>query len=297
VRGRRIQLRRLAVFGPRQDVRELERRFAEHGHFGYEPVALLHEDESLRAGGAEADPVDRRIRFLENERIAEVLVFESREHAELLSRLLPRLLRSGLPIVYVPLGEQFVRQADRLRDFMGFGALALGEPRGRVGGWLKRGLDLGLGLALLLLGFPAHLLVRAMQRGAPLCAEPRITRGGRSFLLRRYPGRPWPLRWLPCLAHYPALRSVVSGAMSLVGIVPLTPEQWAAADEAYRRHPPDAPAGILCPPAGYAQDGGGSLAQILAQNQAYAHRWSLGDDLRIALQALFDRGAERGGRS
>ncbi|MCK4414298.1 MAG: glycosyltransferase [Candidatus Eisenbacteria sp.] len=297
VRQRRIQLRRLGVFAPREQLRELERRFAEHGRFGYEPITLAHEEETEPIAGGGGDPVERRIRFLENERIAEVVVFESREHAELLGRLLPRLLHSGLPVIYVPLGEQFVRQADQLRDFMGFGALGLGEGRRRVGGWLKRGLDLGLALFLLAVGFPAHLLVRAGQRGAPLLAETRISRGGRTCVLRRYPGRPWLLRRLPCLAHYPALLSVVGGAMSFVGITALTPEQWSAADEAYRRTAPDAPAGILSPLAGYAQDGEAGLARILAQNQAYAHRWSLGEDLRIALQALFDRGAERGERS
>jgi lipopolysaccharide/colanic/teichoic acid biosynthesis glycosyltransferase len=297
VRERRIQLRRLGVFAPREQLRELERRFAAHGRFGYEPITLAHEDEAERRLEGGGDPVERRVRFLENERIAEVVVFESRAHAAMLSELLPRLMRTGLPVVYVPLGEQFVRQADRLHDFMGFGALALGGRRRRVGGWLKRGVDFFLALLLMVLGLPAHGLILAAQGGAPLEAAPAVGRGGRPFLRRRYARSCWLLRRLPWLAHYPALRAVLGGEMSLVGLVPLEPGQWAAAEEGYRRNPPDAPAGILNPLTGYREHGAADLAAVLAANQAYAHRWSLGEDLRIALWALFGSGSERGERS
>jgi N-acetylglucosaminyl-diphospho-decaprenol L-rhamnosyltransferase len=44
VKERRLQLRRLAVFAPRERIAELKQRFLQHGLFGYEPLYLADDD-------------------------------------------------------------------------------------------------------------------------------------------------------------------------------------------------------------------------------------------------------------
>jgi lipopolysaccharide/colanic/teichoic acid biosynthesis glycosyltransferase len=89
------------------------------------------------------------------------------------------------------------------------------------------------------------------------------------------------------------LGGVLRGELSLVGLAPLSPEQWAAADEEYRRDPPDAPVGLLHPAASLPPDGPDYLPEALAGNRRYVEDWSLGEDLRVLLDALRARSAAR----
>ncbi|MFH1143123.1 MAG: glycosyltransferase [Candidatus Eisenbacteria bacterium] len=304
-RERRIQLRRLAVFAPRERIAELKGRFARHGTFGYEPVYLAHEDEE-RPGREPADPELRRLRLVAEERIAEVLIFDSREHSALVDHLLPRLLRTGLPVTYVPLGERHLHAAARVRSFLGFGGLWLVQPVRGVHAWGKRAADLAVALPLLCVGLPFHLLQLLASGGRGLAREVRIGRRGRPIEVALYAAETRLLRALPWVRHYPKLAGVWRGELSMVGLVPLTQDQWAAADPDYRRDPPDAPAGLLhpclgmcgpgegtetpspggiaAPPAGYA-----GLEALLAWNRSYVTHWSPGEDLRVAMRALLER--------
>ncbi len=293
VRERRIQLRRLAVFAAPEQIDLLKQRFARHGTFGYEPIYLAHDDELRRAPSPVLDPVERRVSLLADERIAEVAVFESRGADELVARLLPRLLRSGLPVLYVPLGEAFVHRTRRVQDLMGFGALSLGGPGGRVRAWTKRIADVGLALVGLAGGLPFHLIQRISLGRSACRTSARIGRMGRPFPWRAYRDDTWLARAFPILRYYPLLPLVLSGEMSFVGISPLTPEQWSDAGEAYRQDPPDAPAGILGPPAGADR----SLEALLAWNRTYVEEWSLAEDMRIVLETLQGKAHEEGSES
>ena len=294
VRQQRIQLRRIAVFAGAEQILELQRRFARHGTFGYEPIFLAHDDETRRAAPPPLDPVDRRLQLLEDERIAEVAIFDCCGAEALLGRLLPRLLRTGLPLRYVPAGEAFVHRARRVGDFMGYGVLDLGGRSPRVRSGLKRATDMVLALLLLGLGLPGHLRRRLGAEG-PVTVEERVIGGnGRPVRRRVYgPGIARGRTRSGLGYHYPALRSVLAGEMSLVGLSPLTVEQWEAAGEDYRRDPPDAPVGILHPAFGWCGDKPGYLPDALAGNRRYVEGWSLGEDLRVALDALRRQSAPR----
>ena len=303
VRERRIQLRRLAVLASRAQIAELKGRFARHGFFGYEPVYLAHEDEPGRPGGTAESPEERRLRLLEEERVAEAVVFESAEQTDLVARLLPRLMASGLPVTYVPIAARQVTPAARVRDFMGFGALSLERPAARRRGWAKRLVDLGLACGLLVLGLPAHLLQLIVSGGRGVTRVSRIGRAGRPLALPCYARSTALLRALPALGLYPSLASVLRGEMSFVGLVPLTPEEWAAADAAYRHEPPDAPVGILDPLPGHLHSRAGAgiaaevsgyagerLEALLAWNRHYLDHGSPAEDLRVLARVLRGRG-------
>jgi N-acetylglucosaminyl-diphospho-decaprenol L-rhamnosyltransferase len=286
VREQRIQLRRVAVFAGRDRMTELQRRFARHGTFGYEPIYLAHDDEARRAAPPACDPVERRLRLLEDERIAEIAVFESAGDEAFVERLLPRLLRSGLPVLYVPIGEAFVRRTRHLSDFMGFGALGLSGRSPRVRSSVKRVLDVALALPLIAIGLPFHLLHRLSVRGPFILEETIVGGGGRALWRPVYARSSLWTRHLAGLRHFPALRSVLAGEMSFVGLAPLTAAQWEAAGEEYRRDPPDAPVGILHPARDLDPGEPGLLQEILMRNRHYVDTWSLGEDLRVAHEAL-----------
>jgi lipopolysaccharide/colanic/teichoic acid biosynthesis glycosyltransferase len=82
--------------------------------------------------------------------------------------------------------------------------------------------------------------------------------------------------------------------MSLVGIIPLTPEEFTAADEEYRRDPPDAAPGILTPAGGFSTWEGWSVAEKAACNRHYVERWNPSEDVRIVLTML-QTGSMKGG--
>ncbi len=288
VRGRKLHLRRLAVFAPRDRIGELKERFAQHGTFGYEPLYLAHDDEARRPEPLRSDPVQRRLRFLEDERVAQVALFEGGADLDLCHRLMGPLLASGIPVAYVPLGEVFLHDAQHIGDFMGFGAVSMGGRPRRVGHWLKRTVDLVLASGLLVIGFPLHLW-QVASRGRPaLRWTERIGGRGQRVLIPAYTSPGGPASRIPGLRHYPELLAVLRGRMSFVGIAALTPEQWAEADPAYRSNPPNAPVGIVTeqPVSALEDDGAAAAVQQLASNRRYVKGWSLSEDLRIFLQAL-----------
>jgi N-acetylglucosaminyl-diphospho-decaprenol L-rhamnosyltransferase len=285
VKERRLQLRRLAIFASRAQIIEVRRRFAQHGFFGYEPLYLAHDDEAQRPGGAAIDPVERRARYLADERIAEVVLFESPPDSALVERLLPRLIRTGLPVIYVPLTHASLHHTRQVHDFMGFGALGLEGRRLPVRGWVKRGADILIALTGLVAGLPLHLVQRLAQRPAGLTRETWVGRRGRAFEHRAYAGTGGPASRLRWLRHYPALLNVLAGEMSFVGILPLTPQEFAAADEDYRRDPPDAPVGILGPAGGFSKACAPQLEEKLACNRHYVEHWSPAEDVRLAIEA------------
>lgn len=295
-RERKLHMRRLAVFASSESIEKLKERLRRHGSFGYEPIYLPHDDERRHPWEGALDPVERRIRFLENERIAEVAVFESPGESELLERLMPRLLATGIPVKYVPREELLLLEARQLCDFMGFGAVSLGGRPQMVGSWVKRACDLALASGLLFLGFPLHL-IQLLVLGSPAVIARRVVgRGGKSFGMRRYREETALVARISALRFYPSLVSVLAGEMSFVGISSLTPEQWAGAEEAYCLNPPDAPVGLLAEFAGEhagAADGE-DIEQILIRNRRYVKAWSLSEDLRVLLQAAQGRKGKEG---
>jgi N-acetylglucosaminyl-diphospho-decaprenol L-rhamnosyltransferase len=311
-RERRLHLRRLAVFASRAQIETLAYRFSLHGTFGFEPIYVAHDDEGQDPSGGVRDPVQRRAELIENERIAQAVVFETIADRELVDRLVPRLLAAGVPVSYVPRSEALLLEAHRLADFMGFGAVSLGGAPVAVRSWLKRGLDFLIASLLLLLGLPLHAVQVLSLGRSPWRRTALIGRRGRVFELRAYRERRGLVRVMPLLRFYPALLNIVTGELSFVGIAPLRAEEWERVGVGYRLNPPDAPVGLAAEPAGAAryldpdpasgvvQGGSGAavardLEEVVARNRRYLLTWSLGGDLRIFLSTPPDRRKTEGG--
>jgi lipopolysaccharide/colanic/teichoic acid biosynthesis glycosyltransferase len=195
---------------------------------------------------------------------------------------------------YVPASEAFVHRARLIGDFMGYGVLVLGGRSPHVQSDVKRALDVVFALLLLVTGLPGHLARRFTRRG-PLTVEETVIGGGGHPVRRRvYRDAASGAREKLRLGYpYPALRAVLAGEMSLIGMTPLTPEQWERAGEEYRRDPPEAPIGILHPAFGLTEEASGYLPDLLDGNRHYVENWSLGEDLHVALEALRRRSASR----
>ncbi len=308
-RERRLHLRRLAVFAAPEQIEALQKRFAVHGTFGFEPVYLPHDDERRHPREGSPDPVDRRIHMVDHERIAQVAVFESPADRALLDRLVPRLLATGVAVSYIPQREGLLLEAHHLGDFMGFGCIDLGGAPPRLRSWVKRWLDLAVAGPLLLVGLPLHLVQLIVLGRAPLRTVTLVGRRGRRFGMRLYRELRGPARWCAPLRCYPALLNVLSGEMSFVGLSPIRPDQWPQVDEAYRLNPPDAPVGLVADFRGAAcltwpaQPDPAAVDrpepdELVATNRRYLRAWSLSEDLRILLMAASHRrAATQGGQS
>jgi len=305
-RERQLHMRRLAVFAPIEEIERLRERFRRHGTFGFEPIYVPHDDERRHPRADAPDPVGRRIQLVEDERIAEIAVFEGAPEHAWVDHLLPRLLATGLPVNYVPRGEGLLLEARRLTDFMGFGTIAFGGRPRAVGSWMKRCADVLASAILLTIGLPFHW-AQLLHLGPGAVGRRKIIgRGGRRVEMRAYRAPTGPAAAIRGLRFYPALINIFRGEMSFVGLSPLTPEQWEQADEAYRIHPPQAPVGLLAEAGGAAillrggereQSGGAGVQveQVLALNRRYIKGWSLAEDFRILLMAPRRREENQGG--
>ncbi len=304
-RVNKLHLRRLAIFADRDRIEELKIRFSHHGTFGYEPIYLSHEEVGDGTAPPGIDPVERRLRMIEDERIAEVLVIESPAHNQLLDQLVPQLMASSVPIVYIPRSEALFLEADRLRDFMGFGAISFGRQSNVVINGAKLFLDRLLALFLIILGLPVHLLQVMISGKGCVEVKEMIGRRGNRFGLKLYRDQHGPAAGLAFSRCYPALLNILTGELSFIGLAPLTMTQWKATDEAYRMNPPDARPGLVAEGQGAiefclgtrsVQSGGKELLKmIMAFNRRYVKTWSMSHDLWILLEVIQERKSEEGG--
>jgi N-acetylglucosaminyl-diphospho-decaprenol L-rhamnosyltransferase len=304
VRDRKLHLKRLAVFATEAKIAELKSRFSQHGTFGYEPVYFAHEEDDRRDRGESEDPIQRRIDLIEDERIAEAVVFESPEQGRMLDELVPRLMATGIPVVLVPRTDELFLEARRLGDFMGFGAVAFGGRSYSVASVIKNIGDRLLAFALLLLGLPLHLIQVVIAGRGNTITVPLTGRKGTQFALNIYRMYRGPAAGIPLFRIYPALVNVLKGDLSFVGLAPLTPQQWESTEEAYRFNPPDALPGLAAEGGGAAPYALGAITDSLpaeemlkhrcALNRRYVKTWSLSQDLRILLETLSSRGDTEG---
>lgn len=304
MRDRKLHLKRLAVFASEDKIAELKLRFAKHGTFGYEPVYLAHEADRRTGPGEEEDSVDRRIDMIEDERIAEAVVFESQGESRLLDELMPRLMATGIPVVLVPRTDELFLEARRLGNFMGFGAVSFGGRAYSVASAIKNISDRLLALALLGLGLPLHLVQVILAGKGNTTTVPLTGRRGRPFGLKIYRIYRGPAAGIPLFRIYPSLINVLKGELSFVGLAPLTPRQWEQTEDAYRFNPPDALPGLAAEGGGAGAYGLGTITRSLpseemlkqrcALNRRYVKTWSLSRDLRILFGSLPGRGDTEG---
>lgn len=286
VRRRDLNLRRLALLGPEEAVEEVMGRFREHGSFGFDPFPMP------AAGAAERTASDwaRRLRV---ERVQEVLLFE--DWPGDVAGLLLELRERSIPVRLVPSLRAVLPLRASIGEFMGWPAVNVGGETGRMRSPARRFGDLLAAAAIgLLWGGP--FLVTAAARalaGRGILEElPVYGYGGRPVTVRRVQGArrgAGPLRTL--LDWYPALGHLAAGRLSLVGICPLSEDEYARCDAAYRRRPPEAPPGLLGPWVG----NGWTLDRLQEWNRQYPQWWSPEGDLRIFWRTMFGWKRQSGG--
>lgn len=191
---------------------------------------------------------------------------------------------------------------------------------------VKRGLDLALGSAMLLVSIPVlasiALAIRLESRGPVLFRQARVTKGGAVFTIYKFrtmvedveraldgvvidltqpffkmeddPRLTRVGRFLRSysLDELPQLWNVIRGDMSLVGPRPLPAEQ-VAANEAFLRPRHEVPAGLT----GLWQTSGRSeldSEDALRIDRFYIENWSLSLDLHILLKTLMTVATRRG---
>jgi lipopolysaccharide/colanic/teichoic acid biosynthesis glycosyltransferase len=284
VKDQGLQLKRLLAVGSQEKLEELKTRVERYDLPGME-VVYLHTDSLRRhSSGQDLDPTQELVRWVQRERIREVLVFEDASTRPIAERALEKLLSLGVPMDLVPESQALLRPGSSVLGLWGFSMIPMGgSSRARVASPGKRAVDLVVSLPAILLGLPLHLLQLLLIKERPrLVSEERIGARGRPFSWTRYGGTTALNRALRWLEHYPRLRQVITGRASLVGIYPIPRQIWETLPDSVRVNAPDAPAGLVGPWTGPGSPG--EVSELLTMNRNYVRRWSLEGDFRVLFQ-------------
>ena len=291
-RSRQFHLRRIGLLAGAEESEEIRRRLAKHPEFGLEIIALTSRAAVLLhpRGGERAALEDAVVFWVEDERIAEVLLFEDWAGGES-EALVERLAAAGVPVRWVPRARQALRHGARMGDFLGFPALQVVGQGPSARSWEKRLIDAAMAfICLILLAVPCGLLrVAYALAGRRMQVREVVGRRGR---IVRVPGFRRGQRGgtLASLLELPTLLLWLRGEWSLVGIHPFDRMQWDELPESYRRFPPDAAPGWITLSGGA---GGQSLTALCAANLEYVGRWSLALDMNLILEHFRRHGGQR----
>ncbi|MBD3162153.1 MAG: glycosyltransferase [Candidatus Eisenbacteria bacterium] len=291
IRSRRIQLHRIGLLAPQDDVVELERRLSLHPDLGMELLPLASRAAVLesRSGGKPEEVGEAVVLWVQDERVAEVVLYEDWPGGDT-ERVAEDLNRAGIPVRLVPRARRALHLGARMGDFLGVPALQVSGMGGPARSWEKRLFDALAALLLLpvlLLPFLIGLAISGARGGAIETREV-IGRRGKRLRPRRLPGNRPRGALFTLIREFPTLLLCIRGDWSFVGVVPLEERDRARLPEGYLRFPPDAAPGW----ATLAGDPTGrDLEELCAINQEYAGRWSLALDLEILMRKL--RGSGR----
>ncbi len=274
-----LNLKRVGLIGPGEEVADLLGRIERFGRFGLEPVPLLSPDARATEDAA------RLARRARHERCQEVLVYESWRGD--LPALVAELRATGLPLRLVPRVHGLIPGDSNLISFYGLPAMSLtGTGRRRSIGLAERMTDLVVALALAgigLLPFLAVAVTRALKR-RPLVEAPAYHGGGASRSIKRLASTSWGAGfWRTLVASYPALPALARSEIGLVGLYPFTEEEWLRLDEEQRLTAPAGRPGLLGPWTRRPL----TPEEALEWNRRYASEPSVEEDLRILGRALF----------
>jgi hypothetical protein len=285
VRSRRIHLRRIGLLAPAAEADEILRRTARRADLGLEILPLTSRAALIEnpRGSAPANLEDAVVLWVQDERLAEVTLFEDWPGGAI-TGVAERLAREGIPVRLVPRARAAMRNGSRAGDFLGFPAFQLSGQSPTARSWEKRLTDSVLALfcmILLIVPYAIAWLVQSIS-GEPMASREVIGRRGRTLTRKSLtPSRGSGLFAL--VNDFPTLLMWLRGEWSLVGIHPFESVEWNDLPESYRRFPPDAAPGWVTL-AG--KPGGQSLQALCSSNLEYAERWSLALDINLVLERL-----------
>jgi lipopolysaccharide/colanic/teichoic acid biosynthesis glycosyltransferase len=293
VRAQGLHLRRIGLLAPEADAVEILGRWDRQRDLGLEILPLTSRAAVLeRPRGGQPAEVAEAVQFwVEDERIAEVVLFEDWPGGEI-ERVAEGLARGGIALRIVPKSRLALRHGARMGDFLGYPSLQVAGSSLAVRSWEKRMVDFAAAAVSGLVLLAPYLAVRAVlaARGRGLAVQEVVGRRGRILRRKSLPGR-WPRGVLfTLLRDFPTLSLWLGGEWSVVGIAPLERERWEQCPESYRRSPPDAPPGWihLAP-----SPGARPVAESCLRNLEYVARWSLALDMNLILERLRRRKESR----
>ena len=321
-----IGLRRILIAGAGELGRMVAERVEQHRELGYQVVGFV--DDGQPAGTPAGTPpllgtLDDVGAIARREQIDHLYIaLPADQHVKLLG-LIEHTSRECIDVKVVPDLLQFIALRARLEDLDGLPVININDvPLQGVHAWVKRGLDLTISLAaLIVLSIPLAIiaaLVRWSSPGPVLYSQERMGLDGKAFTVYKFRSmhidaedRTGPIwadsddprataigRWRRRfdLDELPQFWNVLRGDMSLVGPRPERPffvEQFKHRLPQYMlRH--KVKAGIT----GWAQvngwRGNTSLEKRLEYDLYYIENWSVTLDLKIiwltVVRGLFQRG-------
>jgi exopolysaccharide biosynthesis polyprenyl glycosylphosphotransferase len=321
-----IGLRRILIAGSGELGRMVAQRVLQHRELGYQVIGYV-DDSDGRNGEAPHLPILGSLAdvgaIARREQIDHLYVaLPAEEHVKLLG-LIELTSRECIDVKVVPDLLQFIALRARLEDLDGLPVININDvPLQGVHAWVKRGLDVTLSAAaLIVLAIPLAIvaaIVRLSSPGPVFFRQERMGLDGKAFTVYKFRSMPidaeahtgpiWaddddpratPVgRWLRRfdIDELPQLWNVLRGDMSLVGPRPERPffvEQFKHRLPQYMlRH--KVKAGIT----GWAQvngwRGNTSLEKRLEYDLYYIENWSVTLDIKIILltlvRGLFQRG-------
>jgi exopolysaccharide biosynthesis polyprenyl glycosylphosphotransferase len=314
---------RVLLVGDGPVARLLMRKMRAHPEYALAPVGYLDDGGVCSDGLGREIPCLGRLRDLEPvcgrmgiERVVVAPTLEQEPLVDLVRRA--RMLR--LRLTLVPDVMDVLGPAVEIDDVEGITVLGINPPAlARSSRMLKRGMDLALGSAALILTLPfmaaTALAVRLSSPGPALFAQERVGRNGRRFRLFKFrtmdvdaqartdelralsADPDWILldhdprvtsvgRWLrrTSLDELPQLWNVITGDMSLVGPRPLMLADHAQVSE-WGLQRLDLTPGIT----GLWQVLGRTtipFAEMVKLDYLYVTNWSLWNDVRLLIRTL-----------
>lgn len=289
VRGRRLDLPRVAIVGPERAVESLREALDARRERDFEPLYLPGYRARASADPVpfDAEGVERFLALIRAERAGAVLFAAPAADRDPLRRLVPGLVRMGVRVQLLPEYADMLGPDARLQEISGrWGVTLGGRHKWRARGVGKRVMDLlGAAVGILALALPnaLYVLVRVVTGQRPLFQrEERVGYSGTRFAFWMYNPRPrGNLLSVMVLDHYPRLFAVLRGTLSLVGVYPYRPGEEPDAAGA----PIDAPPGVT----GlwwFHRGGRSTMEGFRAMDIEYVRRWSTTYDLKTFLRAL-----------
>jgi GT2 family glycosyltransferase/lipopolysaccharide/colanic/teichoic acid biosynthesis glycosyltransferase len=277
----RVDLRRMAIVGTEDEVRELRVLLASRPELGLDVVGAIAVDApSARALGALANIAT----VVREHRIQQVLVAPSAASLQVVAGMVAQLRRRAVDVQVMSGFAELLGQRSRVERLADIPVLVFGRdtlyPLQRLG---KRALDCAAATLLLVVGLVPALVywIAARKQGGPVYVRERcLGRDARPFEL---PVVRSDVRLPPSdLFNLPALWLVLRGVLSLVGPYPL-PEAAAARLQPWQRLRFEMRPGLT----GFWRTLGPEDADRVTQlDLHYVQSWSLGLDFRLLLQAL-----------